>query len=171
MCYISRKDYLSARHLPRCARRAWPYALQKYRLLAHDCSHAWRTVAHSCTVCQHVVGHDAEQGRHDKAALESKRMRQNQVPYAQMAVLYRNHSLSRVIEEMLTRAGIPYRIFGGTRFYDRKEIRDAILANPYIESIDYLEIDSIKSDTLVLNMGLTSIYGSLEMKGLEITRE
>ena len=53
----------------------------------------------------------------------------------------------------------------------RKEIRDAILANPYIENIDYLEIDSIKSDTLVLNMGLTSIYGSLEMKGLEITRE
>lgn len=53
----------------------------------------------------------------------------------------------------------------------RKEIRDAILANPYIESIDYLEIDSIKSDTLVLNMGLTSIYGSLEMKGLEVVRE
>ena len=53
----------------------------------------------------------------------------------------------------------------------RTEIRDAILANPYIESIDYLEIDSIKSDTLVLNMGLTSIYGSIEMKGLEITRE
>lgn len=53
----------------------------------------------------------------------------------------------------------------------RKEIRDAILANPYIESIDYLEIDSIKSDTLVLNMGLTSIYGSIEMKGLEVVRE
>ena len=53
----------------------------------------------------------------------------------------------------------------------RKEIRDAILANPYIESVDYLEIDSIKSDTLVLNMGLTSIYGSLEMKGLEVIRE
>ena len=53
----------------------------------------------------------------------------------------------------------------------RKEIREGILANPYIESIDYLEIDSIKSDTLVLNMGLTSIYGSLEMKGLEVVRE
>ena len=53
----------------------------------------------------------------------------------------------------------------------RKEIREAILANPYIETIDYLEIDSIKKDTLVLNMGLTSVYGSLEMKGLEITRE
>ena len=53
----------------------------------------------------------------------------------------------------------------------RKEIREAILANPYIESIDYLEIDSVKGDTLVLNMGLTSIYGSLEMKGLEVVRE
>ena len=55
-----------------------------------------------------------------------KRLRQAQMPYAQMAVLYRNHSLSRVIEEMLTRAGIPYKVFGGTRFYDRKEVRDAL---------------------------------------------
>ncbi len=49
----------------------------------------------------------------------------------------------------------------------RKEIRDAILANPYIEKIDYLEIDSVKGDTVTFNMGLTSIYGGLEMKGLE----
>ena len=53
----------------------------------------------------------------------------------------------------------------------RKEIRDAISANPYIISIDYLEIDSVKADTLVLNMGLTSIYGSLEMQGLEVVRD
>lgn len=52
----------------------------------------------------------------------------------------------------------------------RKEIKDAILANPYIEKMEYLEIDSIKSDTLTLNMGLASIYGSVEMQGLEITR-
>ena len=52
----------------------------------------------------------------------------------------------------------------------RKEIKDAILANPYIEKIDYIEIASIKGDTLTLNMGLVSVYGSLEMKGLEITR-
>jgi DNA helicase-2/ATP-dependent DNA helicase PcrA len=36
------------------------------------------------------------------------------------------HAHSRVIEEMFTRAGIPYKIFGGTRFYDRKEIRDVL---------------------------------------------
>ena len=60
------------------------------------------------------------------------------VPYAEMAVLYRMHAQSRVLEEMLMRAGIPYRVFGGTRFYDRKEIRDALaylrlLINPQDE--------------------------------------
>ncbi len=51
------------------------------------------------------------------------------------AILYRTNAQSRVLEEMLRRASIPYRIFGGLRFYDRKEIRDIIaymrvLANP-----------------------------------------
>ncbi|MBQ6255517.1 MAG: UvrD-helicase domain-containing protein, partial [Clostridia bacterium] len=55
-----------------------------------------------------------------------RRLRQMDVPYSQIAVLYRMHAQSRVIEEMFTRAGIPYKIFGGTRFYDRKEIRDAL---------------------------------------------
>lgn len=55
--------------------------------------------------------------------------------YKNFAILYRNNSLSRVIEEALVREGIPYRLFGGTRFYDRKEIRDVmsylkILYNP-----------------------------------------
>jgi len=48
------------------------------------------------------------------------------VPYSQMAVLYRMHAQSRVMEEMFMRAGIPYRVFGGTRFYDRREIKDAL---------------------------------------------
>ena len=52
----------------------------------------------------------------------------------------------------------------------RKEIREGILANPYIVSIDYLEIASLKGDTLILNMGLTSVYGSLEIQNLKITR-
>lgn len=49
-----------------------------------------------------------------------------EIPYSDMCVLYRMHAQSRVLEEMLMRAGIPYKVFGGTRFYDRKEIRDAI---------------------------------------------
>jgi len=46
--------------------------------------------------------------------------------YSDFAVLYRVNALSRVLEEMLMREGIPYRIFGGLRFYDRKEIKDII---------------------------------------------
>ncbi len=44
--------------------------------------------------------------------------------FRDIAVLYRTNAQSRVLEEMLMESGIPYRIFGGLRFYDRKEIKD-----------------------------------------------
>ncbi len=44
----------------------------------------------------------------------------------QVAVFYRTHAQSRVIEEQLIGKGLPYRIFGGTRFYDRQEIKDTV---------------------------------------------
>jgi len=50
----------------------------------------------------------------------------HQMNWAEMAVFYRTNSQSRVLEEYLMRVGVPYRVFGGTRFYDRREIRDAI---------------------------------------------
>lgn len=46
--------------------------------------------------------------------------------YKDFAVLYRINAQSRVLEESLTREGIPYKIIGGLRFYDRKEIKDII---------------------------------------------
>lgn len=48
------------------------------------------------------------------------------VPYKNIAVLYRTNAQSRGIEESLIRSGIPYRIYGGQRFYARKEIKDVI---------------------------------------------
>ena len=42
------------------------------------------------------------------------------------AVLYRSNAQSRVIEEALIRVGMPYRIYGGQRFYERLEIRNAL---------------------------------------------
>lgn len=55
--------------------------------------------------------------------------------YGDVAVLYRTNAQSRALEEALRRAGLPYRIFGGVRFYERREIRDALaylrlIANP-----------------------------------------
>ena len=43
-----------------------------------------------------------------------------------MAVLYRTNSQSRAIEDSLMREGVPYKIIGGVRFYERKEIKDAL---------------------------------------------
>ena len=59
--------------------------------------------------------------------------------YGDFAILYRNNAISRVFEEAFVKAAIPYRLLGGTRFYDRKEIRD-ILA--------YLKFISNPNDTI-----------------------
>ena len=49
-----------------------------------------------------------------------------EVPYNEVAILYRMNSLSRTIESALREKGIPYRVYGGMRFYDRKEIKDVL---------------------------------------------
>jgi DNA helicase-2/ATP-dependent DNA helicase PcrA len=46
--------------------------------------------------------------------------------YRENAVLYRSNAQSRVIEEALIQAGIPYRVYGGLRFFERQEIKDAL---------------------------------------------
>ncbi|MDE7360959.1 MAG: UvrD-helicase domain-containing protein [Oscillospiraceae bacterium] len=61
---------------------------------------------------------------------------QNGARYSDYALLYRNNALSRGYETALSRAGIPYKIVGGLRFYDRKEIRDimaylSLINNPF----------------------------------------
>ncbi len=60
------------------------------------------------------------------------------VPYNEVAVLYRTNAQSRVVEEALQGANIPYRIYGGLSFYQRKEIKDTLaycrlIANPHDE--------------------------------------
>ncbi|PAY22725.1 ATP-dependent DNA helicase PcrA [Dietzia natronolimnaea] len=57
------------------------------------------------------------------------------VGYSDVAVFYRTNNSSRVIEDVFVRLGLPYKVVGGTRFYERKEVRDVVaylkvLANP-----------------------------------------
>ena len=61
--------------------------------------------------------------------------------WGDMAVFYRANAQSRILEEYLMRVGIPYRVIGGTRFYDRREIKDAIA---------YLKVVSNPSDEVSL---------------------
>ncbi len=58
-------------------------------------------------------------------AEEIRSLAAGRLAYRDMAVLYRSNLQARQIEEELRAAGIPYRLFGGTQFFDRKEVKDA----------------------------------------------
>ncbi len=62
-----------------------------------------------------------------------KIIKEEKKPYDSFAILYRTNAQSRVLEEALMKENIPYKLYGGIRFYDRKEIKD-ILA--YLKIID-----------------------------------
>ena len=68
---------------------------------------------------------DAEEGRFVAGSIFELRM-QNQLPNGNFAVLYRTNSQSRAIEDALRKRDIPYRIYGGLSFYQRKEIKDVL---------------------------------------------
>jgi DNA helicase II / ATP-dependent DNA helicase PcrA len=67
---------------------------------------------------------------------EIQRMVDEGTSRAEIAIFYRTHAQSRVLEDMLVREGISYQVIGGTKFYERAEIKDAIayltlLVNPH----------------------------------------
>ncbi len=68
---------------------------------------------------------DAEEGRYVAGSIWENRM-QHQMANGQFAVLYRTNSQSRSIEDALRKRDIPYRIYGGLSFYQRKEIKDVL---------------------------------------------
>ncbi|MDZ7679593.1 MAG: 3'-5' exonuclease [Acidimicrobiales bacterium] len=51
---------------------------------------------------------------------------EGEIRWGDVAVFYRTNAQSRVLEEHLMRSGIPYKVIGGTRFYDRREVKDAL---------------------------------------------
>ena len=57
---------------------------------------------------------------------EAKSLQREGWPLNEMAVLYRSNAQSRVIEQALFRSGLPYKIYGGLRFYERQEIKHAL---------------------------------------------
>ncbi|MDR0505180.1 MAG: UvrD-helicase domain-containing protein [Bifidobacteriaceae bacterium] len=83
-------------------------------------------------VVGYAADHETDEARF--IAEEIDRLIDEQIaqPY-DVAVFYRVNAQSRALEEQLIRLGIPYRVVGGTRFYDRREIRDAIA---YLRCID-----------------------------------
>ena len=76
--------------------------------------------------------------QHDEAqfvADEVEALHRKGIPYSEVAVFYRTNSQSRALEEIFIRSAVPYKIMGGTKFYERAEIKDALaylvsVANP-----------------------------------------
>jgi DNA helicase II / ATP-dependent DNA helicase PcrA len=85
-----------------------------------------------------IVGYVAD-NEHDEAAFVAEEVDrltdEHEASPGQVAVFYRTNAQSRVFEEIFIRAGLPYRVVGGVRFYERREVRDLLaylrlIANP-----------------------------------------
>lgn len=76
-----------------------------------------------------IVGYVAD-NEHDEARFVAEEIdalaERDEITYNDVAVFYRTNNSSRSLEEVFIRAGIPYKVVGGVRFYERKEIRDII---------------------------------------------
>ena len=103
---------------------------------------------------------DAADSEHDEARFvvgEIDRLADAGTDWGDIAVFYRTNAQSRALEELLVRQGIPYRVVGGTRFYERREIKDALA---------YLQVISNPDDTVaarrVLNVPKRGIGAKAE---------
>jgi DNA helicase-2/ATP-dependent DNA helicase PcrA len=76
-----------------------------------------------------IVGYVAD-NEHDEARFVAEEIdalvQGGEITYNDVAVFYRTNNSSRSLEEVFIRAGIPYKVVGGVRFYERKEIRDVV---------------------------------------------
>ncbi|MBQ8556477.1 MAG: DNA helicase PcrA [Clostridia bacterium] len=112
---------------------------QNYRSTANILDAANQVIAHNAGRKEKALWTEMGEGdpirlycagdEREEAAWIADRIRQmnrHQEPYGNVAILYRTNAQSRVLEEMLMRASIPYKVFGGQKFYDRKEVRDIV---------------------------------------------
>lgn len=80
---------------------------------------------------------DMEEGSFAASQIKSL-MQEDELSFKDFAILYRTNAQSRVFEDIFMKRGIPYRIIGGQKFYDRKEIKDIIA---YLKFINNLQDD------------------------------
>jgi DNA helicase-2/ATP-dependent DNA helicase PcrA len=80
----------------------------------------------------------------DEAYYILRQILNNDYLYKDVAILYRTNAQSRVLEESFIKSGIPYKLIGGLRFYDRKEIRDLLAyLRVFINAKDQVSLERI----------------------------
>ncbi len=84
----------------------------------------WTALGQGEQIAAYVADNEHDEARF--IANEIDALEARGVAYEDIAVMYRTNNSSRAIEDVFMRTGIPYKVVGGTRFYERKEIRDVI---------------------------------------------
>jgi len=92
-----------------------------------------------------ITCYEAENGNTEaKRIVNYIRDHSQNTPLGEIAILYRTNAQSRLFEESLIQAGIPYKLIGGTKFYERKEVKDVIAYLRYaINSFDLISFSRI----------------------------
>lgn len=94
----------------------------------------WTEAGAGALIDYHELPDDTSEGTYVVETISMNRSQENR-SFKDYAVIYRTHTQARVIEDALIKFGYPYKIYGGLRFYERKEIKDTlaylrVLANP-----------------------------------------
>lgn len=89
-------------------------------------------------------------------------LRQTGVSLRQIAILYRSNAQSRILEEALMQFGIPYRVYGGLRYFDRAEIKDALA---------YLRLVTNRADDVAFERIVNTPTRGIGDRTLQVVRE
>lgn len=101
--------------------------------------HLWTDLGEGEPITGYVADNEHDEARY--IAAEVDQLVDSGRSYSDIAVMYRTNNASRALEDVFIRSGIPYRVVGGTRFYERREIRDVVA---------YLKVLSNPEDTVSL---------------------
>jgi DNA helicase II / ATP-dependent DNA helicase PcrA len=117
----------------------------------------------------HVIVHQVRDERREaEEAINAVQKLKNDeaMPFREQVILYRTHAQSRLFEEACMRAGIPYRILGGIKFYGRKEVKDVLaylyaILNPY-DTLSMLRVINVPSRKIgETTLGKIQAYASV----------
>lgn len=117
----------------------------------------WTTRTEGPQVIVHELSDEKKEAMEAVKAAEERRARG--IPLKEQVILYRTNAQSRLFEEACLRAGLPYRIVGGVKFYARREVKDVlaylhVILNPY-DTVSLLRIINVPSRKI----GLTTLSG------------
>lgn len=117
-------------------------------VISHNKSHPVLKLWTTNTVSNPIMVLDSSTGELEASkVVDHIRRHGRTISLDQITILYRTNAQSRLFEEALIRQGIPYRLVGGTKFYERKEVKDVIayarvLVNP-LDSVSYNRISKL----------------------------